>query len=151
MNNNNFFNNQNAKRLGETLPTIFDIISRPLSDFGVFNNNGNDSFNNFRMDVKNLDDHYEIKADLPGVKKEDIKLDFDDGVLKISAVHHQETEDKDGEGYIIRERVSGSYERSLRFEDVDAQNISAAFNEGVLCVNVPKLKNEVKKTTITIN
>ncbi len=150
MNNNNFFNNQNAKRLGETIPTIFDIISRPLSDFGILNTNGEDSGDNFKIDVKDAQDHYEIKADLPGVKKEDIKLDFDDGILKISAEHHQQ-KDEEQQGYIIHERTYGSYERSLRFEDVDANGISAAFNEGVLEISVPKLKNEVKKTTITIN
>lgn len=150
MNNNSFFNNQNSKRLGETIPTIFDIISRPLSDFGILNNNGESNGDNFKIDVRNLEDHYEIKADLPGVAKENIKLDFDDGVLKISAEHHLQKEEEQ-EGYIIKERTYGSYERSLRFEDVDANAISAAFNDGVLEINIPKLKNEVKKTTITIN
>ena len=104
--------NHNALSYGEFgVPTLFDFFSRPLSAFSGFDmeNEG------FKADVEDKGDRYQVKAEMPGVKKEDIKLSFDDGVLTIKAEHN--TEKKEGsekKGYLVEECSYGTYERSFR-------------------------------------
>ena len=100
--------NHNALSYGEFgVPTLFDFFSRPLSAFSGFDmENGG-----FKADVVDKGDRYQVKAEMPGVKKEDIKLSFDDGVLTIKAEHN--TEKKEGsekKGY----RASGLMTQILR-------------------------------------
>ena len=96
--------NHNALSYGEFgVPTLFDFFSRPLSAFSGFDmENGG-----FKADVVDKGDRYQVKAEMPGVKKEDIKLSFDDGVLTIKAEHN--TEKKEGS-----ERASGLMTQILR-------------------------------------
>ena len=128
---------QNMLNHYQKMPTIFDIFNRPLEDFSFFKDSGfQDSF---KVDIEDCDDHYELKADLPGVKKEDIKLDFKDGVLSIKAAHHQNKNEKQN-NFVLNERFEGTYERSFSFEDVDPQNIEASFDEGELKIKLNKLE-----------
>ena len=130
---------QNMNRHNYGMPTIFDIFSRPLTDFEtMFSQMPED---NIKLDVQDCGDHYQIKADMPGVKKEDIKLDFDEGNLIIKAEHHTNKEKKDAEGYLIKERISGVYQRTLHFIDAG----------GELDIRINKQKQEEKKTAITIH
>jgi len=94
----------------------------------------------FKADVEDKGDRYQVKAEMPGVKKEDIKLSFDDGVLTIKAEHN--TEKKQGnekKGYLVEECSYGTYERSFRFDDADPSDISAAFANGELDVCLKKV------------
>lgn len=119
--------------------TVWDLFSRPLAsfaDFSPFDNMAEGD--NFKTDIKENDKAYTLKADLPGVKKEDLKVDFNDGVLTISAEHHSSEEKTDKDGYILRERVSGSYQRSFGFDNVTPEGIDAAFDNGVLTITLPK-------------
>ena len=121
--------NQNMNRHNYGMPTIFDIFSRPLTDFEtMFSQMPED---NIKLDVQDCGDHYQIKADMPGVKKEDIKLDFDEGNLIIKS--------------------SGVYQRTLHFIDADPKEINAAFAGGELDIRINKQKQEEKKTAITIH
>lgn len=140
---------QNMNRHNYGMPTIFDIFSRPLTDFEtMFSQMPED---NIKLDVQDCGDHYQIKADMPGVKKEDIKLDFDEGNLIIKAEHHTNKEKKDAEGYLIKERSSGVYQRTLHFNDADPKEINAAFAGGELDIRINKQKQEERKTAITIH
>ena len=131
---------QNMNRHNYGMPTIFDIFSRPLTDFETM-------FSQMPEDNIKLD----VQADMPGVKKEDIKLDFDEGNLIIKAEHHTNKEKKDAEGYLIKERSSGVYQRTLHFIDADPKEINAAFAGGELDIRINKQKQEEKKTAITIH
>lgn len=132
---------QNMLNHYQKMPTIFDIFNRPLEDFSFFKDSGfQDSF---KVDIEDCDDHYELKADLPGVKKEDIKLDFNDGVLSIKAAHHQNKNEKQN-NFVLNERFEGTYERSFSFEDVDENNINAAFVKGELDVSLGKIAKSPK-------
>lgn len=132
--------------------TIWDLFSRPLAsfaDFPPFDNGG--AAVNFKTDIVEQPDRYILKADLPGTDKADLKLSFDDNILTISAEHHTVKEEQGAEqGYVLRERVSGSYRRSFEFENVDAEHIEAGFENGVLTVELPKLAQTRSSRSITI-
>ena len=104
----------------------------------------------FKVDIQDNGQNYSLKADLPGVQKEDLKVDFADGILTISAEHHSSKEDKDEKGYLLRERVSGSYSRSFSFEDADESKIDAEFSNGVLTMTIGKKEPQKKATSIAI-
>jgi HSP20 family protein len=90
------------------------------------------------MDVVETEDHFVLRADLPGVSEGDVKIELDENVLTISGERksaHQETK----EGYYRVERAYGSFSRMLTLpEGVDADSISANFDRGVLEVKIPK-------------
>ena len=98
----------------------------------------------FSTDIKDKGDHFVLEADLPGVEKENIKLDLTDNVLTISAVRHSEYEENDKKhNYVRCERSYGSYQRSFGTTGIDTEHIETEFNNGVLKLTLPKIK-EVK-------
>ena len=96
--------------------------------------------NIMKTDIKEHDNCYDLTIDLPGVKKDDIKAELNDGYLTISAASDTSKDEKDENGkYICRERYSGSYSRSFYVGDaVTEQDISAKFENGTLKLTVPK-------------
>ncbi|WP_416198965.1 MAG: HSP20 family protein [Sporanaerobacter sp.] len=92
-----------------------------------------------RVDISENDKEYILEAELPGVSKEDIKLELKDDVLTISAEKKEEVEEKK-ENYIRRERRFGSMSRSFYVDDVDADNVKAKFEDGILIVKLPKVE-----------
>ncbi|MEQ8663893.1 MAG: Hsp20/alpha crystallin family protein [Gammaproteobacteria bacterium] len=92
-----------------------------------------------RVDVKDLDDHYEITAELPGVKKDDLDVSLNEGVLTISAETKQEdVEKKDGK-VIRQERRYGKFMRSFDLGgDIKEADIAASFKDGILTLTAPK-------------
>jgi HSP20 family protein len=104
----------------------------------------------FKADIKETEDSYVIMAELPGVAKEDIKLQLEDGVLTIKA--ERKTEDKqEKDNYIRREMKYGSFERSFRVEDIKTDAIKAVHNNGVLEITLIKeVQAKEKAKTITI-
>ena len=96
--------------------------------------------NMMKTDIKEHDNCYDLTIDLPGVKKEDIKAELNDGYLTVSAESNTSKDEKDDNGkYICRERYSGSYSRSFYVGDaVTEQDISAKFENGTLKLTVPK-------------
>lgn len=128
-----------------------EIASRDPFDFSsVFEDFFNDSFtpafftasHSMRADIRETDKEYVIEADMPGVKKDDIKLELRDGVLTIGVEHNEQVDDK-RENYIRKERRYGSYSRSFRVEGIKQENVAAKYNDGVLTVTLPK-SEEVK-------
>ena len=95
------------------------------------------------MDLVENDDHYVLKADLPGLTQDDIKIEFEDRTLTVSGERKSEHEAKK-DGYYRVERAFGSFSRSLTLpEGVDAEAVTANFANGVLEVSIPK--PEVRK------
>jgi HSP20 family protein len=77
-----------------------------------------------------------IKAELPGMKREDVDIAFHDGILTISGEHNEEEEKQDSR-YLLRERRYGSFQRSMTLpQGVSEDDIKASFKEGVLEVIV---------------
>ncbi len=100
-----------------------------------------------KTDIKEHDNCYDSMIDLPGVKKEDIKAELNDGYLTVSAENNTSKDEKDDNGkYICRERYSGSYSRSFYVGDaVTEQDISAKFENGTLKLTVPKKESLPEK------
>lgn len=97
----------------------------------------------FSVDIKEMDDAYKVEADLPGLDKENIDLDYKDNVLSIRAHQEVEEEEKDSEGrYIRRERSSRSYNRQFLIKNVNEDEIKADFENGVLTITLPKADEE---------
>ena len=90
------------------------------------------------MDLVETEDHYLLKADLPGMKQEDVAIEFNDGTLTISGERAHDYERKE-KGYFRLERAFGRFSRSLTLPDgVDPDRIDAGFHDGVLEVTIPK-------------
>ena len=96
--------------------------------------------NMMKTDIKETDGGYELTVDLPGLKKEDVKAELNDGYLTISAESSKSNDEKDDNGkYICRERYSGSYSRSFYVGDnITEADISAKFENGTLKLDIPK-------------
>ncbi len=90
------------------------------------------------MDLVETGDHFVLRADLPGLSEEDIKIEFEDGTLTVSGERKAEHESKN-EGYYRVERAFGAFSRSLTLpQGIDPEAVSAHFDRGVLEVRVPK-------------
>ena len=96
-----------------------------------------------RVDVIRQEDAYQLKADLPGVSRENLHLQVDGGVLTIAAEVNASKQEEQS-GYVLSERRSGRMERSFRLEDIDEAAITADYVDGVLTVTLPRLKAEDK-------
>ena len=91
------------------------------------------------MDIEENEKNYLISAELPGIKKDDIHVELNNGMLTIRASHEESTEEKK-EGVVIRrERRTGSYSRSFNVgKGVSEDDIKGEFTDGVLKLTVPK-------------
>src|ERR1035437_778540 len=90
-----------------------------------------------------------VRADIPGIKPEEVKVEVEDDILTVSGEHEERTEEKD-KHYLRRERRYGSFSRSMALPPgVEADKIKANTHDGVVEVTVP-LPKEAKKETIKI-
>jgi HSP20 family protein len=101
------------------------------------------------IDVVRENGNLVLRADVPGIKPDEVKVEVEDDVLTVSGEHREEKEEE-GKHYICRERRYGSFERSLALPPgVDAKDIKATTHDGVVEVTIP-LPPEAKKEKITI-
>lgn len=92
-----------------------------------------------KVDIKEQDAAYLVHADIPGVKKEDIKVEIDGNQVSISAEVKQEKETKEGEKVLRSERYYGQVSRSFQLgHDIDEAKANASFKDGVLELTLPK-------------
>jgi HSP20 family protein len=90
------------------------------------------------MDLIETDEHFVLRADLPGLDEDDIKIEIEDGTLTVSGERKAEHESK-AEGYYRVERAFGAFSRSLALpKGIDPEGVSANFDRGVLEVRIPK-------------
>ena len=139
------------------------IRYEPVSLFDQFNHELNRFFTNSRplstrheardwapaVDIREEDDRFLLIADIPGVKREDVEVTLEDGVLTIKGERHTET-DETREGFHRKERVHGTFLRQFTLPDtVNSDTISATVTDGVLEIGIPKqAKPEPKKIAI---
>ena len=95
-----------------------------------------------KIDVKEDEKSFTVKADIPGVKKEDIQIEIDDDQVSLRAEVKQEKEEKKGEKVVHSERSYGMVSRSFTLPtDVDAKAAKAEYKDGVLNLTLPKKSN----------
>jgi HSP20 family protein len=101
------------------------------------------------IDVVRENGNLVLRADVPGIKPDEVKVEIEDDVLTVSG-EHREKREEEGKHYIYRERSYGSFERSLALPPgVEAKDIKATTHDGVVEVTV-RLPAEAKKEKITI-
>lgn len=92
-----------------------------------------------KTDIRETEQSYILEADLPGFSREEIHAEIRDGVLTLRAEHKKENDEKDEQGkYLRRERSYTSYQRRFSLDGIKADEISAAFRDGVLTLTLPK-------------
>ncbi len=101
----------------------------------------------FKLDVKEEEKRFVIEADIPGVKREEIKISYSDDLLTIS-VERDEKKEETREHYLHRERRVCSMKRSLNIPGVDPQKVKAKLEDGVLIVTAEK--SEVQEHSYVI-
>lgn len=127
-----------------------NIIPRKFYLDDLFDNFVEGDATKMKCDIYEENNTYFIEMDIPGFKKEDIKVECNNGNLVISAEKANEEEEKEGKKYIRRERVYGKYTRSFYLGDVDEENIEAEFIDGMLKLSIPKLTEKDSKKYIEI-
>ncbi len=120
--------------------SAFNLFS-VLDDFDKDFFSGSMPVNTCRTDIRDAGNKYVMESELPGFEKDDISLDINGDYLVISAEKKSECENKSDDGkYIRRERTCGTYKRSFGISDVNADEISAEYKNGILTIELPKKK-----------
>ena len=143
------------------LPSIFsenlfdDFFSDP---FAMMIPQGRDPLygkhakNLMKTDVRETEDSYELDVDLPGFKKDEVRVELKNGCLTIQAAKGLDKDKTDKKGrYIRQERYAGSCSRSFYVgEDVEPGEVSAKFEDGILRLSIPKVEHKALPKTSTI-
>ena len=119
------------------------------NDFDIFGGFFDDSFFNesrqkeiMKTDIKEGENEYTLEIEMPGIKKENVKIELSNGYITISAENNNEVEEKE-KNYIRRERHYGSFTRSFYVGDkVEMNDINASMDNGILSITVPKEESE---------
>ena len=119
------------------------------NDFDIFGGFFDDSFFNesrnkelMKTDIKEGENEYTLEIEMPGIKKENVKIELSKGYLTISAENNNEVEEKEN-NYIRKERHYGSFTRSFYVGDkVEMNDINASMDNGILSITVPKEESE---------
>lgn len=136
-----------ARRFGDDFDNLFEGFFRPMRWDGEPVNEGLVP----ALDVVERDNEFVVKAEMPGVKKDDIEVSLENGILTVSAETVSETEQKEGDRVIRQERRYGKYIRSLRIgKDIDEKHVKAVYKDGVLELTLPKAET-VKPKKISVD
>ncbi|KAA8501059.1 Hsp20/alpha crystallin family protein [Mediterraneibacter catenae] len=105
-----------------------------------------------KTDIREYDRGYELDVDLPGFKKDEIKVELENGYLTISAAKGLDKDEQDKQGkYIRRERYAGAMQRSFYVGDaVTEEDVKAKFEDGILRLSIPKKDAKAVETKKTI-
>jgi len=131
------------------MPALYNRFNRLFDDpffrVGQMDDDAGMGMWNPAVDLYEKDDHFMIKAELPGVNKDDIKIDLQDQLLTLSGERTYDNEIKE-ENYYRRERSYGKFQRAFTLPaDVDSDKIKAEFKDGVLQIEVPKPEGKKAK------
>jgi len=117
----------------------------------LFNNNLQTNGVSLKTDIKETENDYEFLIEVPGMNKEDIKIEYEDNYLIVTATKTSSIEEGEESKYLRRERVFGKYSRSYYLGEIDETQISAKYEDGLLKINIPKAEVEKAKAKKYIN
>lgn len=127
--------------------TIHDRIQRYFEDFSNFGFNFTDNFNP-RIDITEDEKNIHVTAEIPGVKKDNLKITLQDNILTIEGEKKKEEEKKE-KNYYRSERVFGSFKRSFTLPvEVNSDKVNAKFEDGMLNITVEKLEPKPKNEKV---
>jgi HSP20 family protein len=116
-------------------PEVFRRFMRPMTT-------NLEPMGDIRLDIDENDKSYTVRAEVPGVKKDDIRVEVDGNRVSIAAEVRKDYEKKEGERVLARETYSGSASRSFTLAcDVDESGVVAKLEDGVLKLTLPKRAN----------
>ena len=129
------------------LGTLPDRIQRYFDDYPNFGFNLSDNFNP-RIDISEDKENINVIAEIPGVKKDDIKITLQDNILTIEGEKKKETEKKE-KNFFRSERMYGSFKRCFTLPDlVDSEKVEAKFEDGMLNIQLKKIVQKVKSEKV---
>ena len=144
---------KNIAKSNDDFNKLFDVFNEPFfhEPFAKMNS----YVKSFKVDVKDLGSAYELTAELPGIKKENISLSYENSYLTIKVANKEEKtvddKEKQSEKYLRRERYYGEMQRSFYIDDIDEANVKAAYKDGILTVTLPKAVKKETATAINID
>ena len=152
---NNKYEKQNNQKPSKEISTHekhYDVCD-PFFDgffrFPSFKNEFNELEKLMKTDVSDEENGYTLEVEMPGVKKENVNLELNNGYLTIEAKQNSNNDEKDKKGnYIRRERYFGSSARSFYVGDIKEEDIEASLDSGILKIYIPKEKREETKKRI---
>jgi HSP20 family protein len=129
--------------------TLRDLQREVDSIFDQFFGRGDDEETSAvwapRTDLSETDEAFRIRLDVPGMTKEDITVNLQNNALTVSGERTSERKEDDEE-YVRVERAFGSFHRTFTLPDaVDAENVTAAYTDGVLTIDVPKTEESTRR------
>ncbi|MDO9629779.1 MAG: Hsp20 family protein [Acholeplasmataceae bacterium] len=139
--------NRSAVRRSDEKDDFFDMIDEFFNN--SFYPNRNLRQDTFKIDVKDEGDFYTVEADLPGIKNEEVELNYQDGQLLIS-INRKEEKKEEKNNYIHRERKLTSMRRAINLGDLVTDQIEAELKDGILNIKAPKAAQIEQKTRIQI-
>ena len=145
------FGSRKELRREDPFRRLFDCFNEPFFSQDFFAPFSHEGVSSFHVDVRDLKDRYELAAELPGVKKEDIHIRYENNYLTIEARKEAFSEEKDKDGnYIRRECSTGSMSRSFYIDGIDEDKVDASFENGMLKVSMPKAAEVLRSKDIPI-
>lgn len=138
-----------VKNKNNGLPTMDSFLNEFFGMDNLFNSNVfSSNYGTSKVNVIEKDDSYSIDIVVPGFNKEDINVELNDGILTISSKVESSNEET-SEKYIKKEFVKSSFERSFYIpDDADVENIEASMDNGILSINLTKIKELEDKTNV---
>lgn len=131
-------------RVAERMPIVFDEFFRPWTDWFDTTNLMGRVLNVPAVNIAEHKDEYQVSVAVPGMKKDDFKIDVEGNVLTISSEKEETSEDTEGQ-YTRREYNYSSFTRSFTLPDeVNKEKIEAKYEDGVLKISMPR-KEEAKR------
>ncbi|MDR0286642.1 MAG: Hsp20/alpha crystallin family protein [Clostridiales bacterium] len=139
------YNNKNSlqNRRG-SIADFHNAIDDFFNDTFVFGD-----MQNIKIDLRETDNEYIIEAEIPGFKKEDVKINAEDDYINISVNHEEKSEEKKG-SYLQRERRVSSMQRSVYLPGVKNDGITAKYTDGVLEITAQKDAGKTGSKQISI-
>ena len=134
-------------RTGTGFEDFYNMIDDFFNDGAANRNLLRDSF---KIDIVENEKEFIVEAELPGIKKEEVDINVDEGTLSITVNRSEET-NKEEKNYIHRERRVASMNRRVRLSGTKLDEISAKLEDGVLLVTIPKVVKVANSRKIDIN
>lgn len=141
------FNKRNNSLMNSSYEDFYNMVDNFFNDNWLSTRNFIQG--SFKINIKENDKEYIVEAELPGVKKEEIKLELNEGKLNISVERENKVEEEKN-NYVHKESSFTSMKRSIYLADATSEDIKAKLDNGILSITVPKQQQVITSKQIEI-